>query len=114
MLEQLNFSLGDKSHGSEQAQLLEDYLKQNQRDFGAALIPDLSYLDPRALPVDGIQVKKVEHIQENQYRLLYSFDWAAFGGCVGLDESGTDQNKVNFKLLDDGKFVFDLTALGRD
>lgn len=114
MLNELNFPFEGKVHGTAITEDLKAYFKAQRQLLGRYLIPDLSYLDPRALPVDGIQVNDVEYIEENKYRIHYQYDWAAFGGCVGLDENGTDTNKVSFKLIDDGSFEFDLTALGRN
>ncbi|MGB2078340.1 MAG: hypothetical protein ACPHV3_01045 [Vibrio sp.] len=111
LLNQLQFQ-ANPMHGEATCHELEDFFKAHKSTLDAHLIPDLSYLDPRALPVDGIMIKQVEHVEGAKYRLNYSYGWAAFGGCVGLDESGTDMNKVSFILNQDGSFEFDLTALG--
>ncbi|MEZ8410825.1 hypothetical protein AB6C88_23820, partial [Vibrio splendidus] len=43
----------------------------------------------------------VLHINANQYRLKYAFDWELFLGCSDRNETGVENGSVLFTLEDD-------------
>ncbi|MEZ8312350.1 hypothetical protein AB6C44_01995 [Vibrio splendidus] len=88
-------------HGSELCSELLNFLTEHKRKFEEKLIPDLSYIDDMAHVVNGINIKDVLHINANQYRLQYSFDWELFLGCSDRNETGVDNGSVLFTLEDD-------------
>ncbi|WP_086984126.1 hypothetical protein [Vibrio aphrogenes] len=99
-------------HGEQRAQQLKSYLQTNQGDWQHQLVPNLVYIDPRALNESGIDIQAVNYIGEKRYSLTYQYDWFVFSGCTDTDLKGTDTNKVTFELFDNGELVFDVTALG--
>lgn len=88
-------------HGSELCSELFNFLTEHKSDFEEKLITDLSYIDDMAHVVNGIKIKDVLHINANQYRLLYSFDWELFLGCSDRNETGVESGSVLFTLEDD-------------
>ncbi|WP_417878839.1 hypothetical protein [Vibrio sp.] len=100
------------SHGEVTANLLKDFLIKNQDKIERQLIPNLDYIDPRALNDNGIQIIDVIHLGEARYSLAYQYDWFVFSPCTNIDLTGTDKNKVTLTVLDSGELEFDLSALG--
>ncbi|OEF29177.1 hypothetical protein [Vibrio rumoiensis] len=99
-------------HGAKSAQLLLVFLEEQPKEFQHKLIPNLDYIDPRALNDNGITLLEVSHIAGNQYTLSYQYDWFVFSGCTDTDLTGTDKNKVSFNISENGDLTFDLSALG--
>ncbi|MBD1577594.1 MULTISPECIES: hypothetical protein [Vibrio] len=104
------FKIEDKTN----VEKLMAALVAQQAEFERQLIPNLDYIDPRAMNDNGITLQEVVHIQGNQYALQYRYDWFVFSPCTNLDETGTHQNKVTFSLKPAGEICFDLSALGNE
>ncbi|GLT14438.1 hypothetical protein [Vibrio algivorus] len=100
------------SHGEVFANQLKDFLIKNQDKIERQLIPNLDYIDPRALNDNGIQIMEVTYLGEARYSLAYQYDWFVFSPCTNIDLTGTDKNKVTLTVLDCGELEFDLSALG--
>lgn len=100
------------SHGAAVANLLKDFLIKNQDKIERQLIPNLDYIDPRALNDNGIQIIDVTYLGQERYSLAYQYDWFVFSPCTDTDLKGTDKNKVTLTVLDSGELEFDLSALG--
>ncbi|ROR26881.1 hypothetical protein FB440_1213 [Vibrio crassostreae] len=87
--------------GAELCSELTDFLTEISNEFESKLVPDLSYIDEMAHVVNGINIKNVVHVNANQYRLQYSFDWELFLGCSDRNETGVENGSVLFTLEDD-------------
>lgn len=94
-------------HGSELCSELADFLTENKSKFEDRLVPDLSYIDDMAHVVNGIKIKSVQHVNYNQYRLEYAFDWELFLGCSDRNETGVENGRVLLILEDDNNLNFD-------
>lgn len=99
-------------HGEQRAQQLKDFLIKNQDKIEHQLIPNLDYIDPRALNDNGIKIMEVTYLGQARYSLAYQYDWFVFSPCTNIDLTGTDKNKVTLTVLDCGELEFDLSALG--
>ncbi len=108
----LHYSGEVNEHGPEFAQKLKRYLLTSQQDWQHQLIPNLDYIDPRALNDNGITITDVVYVCEVRYSLEYQYDWFVFSGCTDTDLTGTDSNKVVFTCSNTGDLEFDLSALG--
>lgn len=93
-------------HGLELCSELTEFLTDNKSKFEDKLVPDLSYIDEMAHVVNGINIKDVVHVSENQYRLEYSFDWELFLGCSDRNETGVENGQVLFTLEGDNFLKF--------
>lgn len=91
---------------------IEQHLQEQKKNFERQLIPDLRYLDESAHNTNGIEIQTVNYIKDNQFELVYRFDWHAYRGCSGFDESGTETSKVRFWIEEDGTIRFDLSIFG--
>lgn len=100
------------SHGEAFAIILKNFLLKNQDKIEHQLIPNLDYIDPRALNDNGIQIISVSYLGDTRYSLTYQYDWFVFSGCTDTDLKGSDKNKVMFTVLGSGELEFDLSALG--
>ncbi|TVO39422.1 hypothetical protein [Vibrio algivorus] len=100
------------SHGEVFATQLKDFLIKNQDKIERQLIPNLDYIDPRALNDNGIKIMEVTYLGEARYSFAYQYDWFVFSPCTNIDLTGTDKNKVTLTVLDCGELEFDLSALG--
>ncbi len=94
-------------HGPVLCSELAAFLADNKSKFEDKLVPDLSYIDDMAHVVNGIKIKSVQHVNHNQYRLEYAFDWELFLGCSDRNETGVENGRVLFILEDDNNLNFD-------
>lgn len=101
-----------ESHSDAFAEKIKAYLQASQQDWQHQFIPNLDYIDPRALNDNGIRIVDVSYLSEARYVLSYQYDWFVFSGCTDTDLKGSDKNKVTFTVLGSGELEFDLSALG--
>lgn len=93
--------------------LLAEFIQQNIDLIDRKLIRDLSYISQLAYYDKGMQVDRIEHLEGNQFRMHFEYEWIIFQGCMGLHETGVMQDKVHFNLDKEGNLLFDLTAFGQ-
>ncbi len=59
-------------NGAHLCEELTRFLSENKSDFEQKLIPDLSHIDHMAHNVNGIEIKNISFVVDNQYQLDYS------------------------------------------
>ncbi|CAK1816797.1 conserved hypothetical protein [Vibrio crassostreae] len=99
------------SNGQVICDALAQFLKMNKDSFERSLIPDLSHIDSRAENINGIDVGEVTYLENDEYQLVYSYDWSVYRGCSDMDEYDECEESVVFTMDENGYIEFDLSHL---
>lgn len=65
-------------------------------------VQDLSHISEAAIYEGNIAIDVIEHLSDDLYRCVYSYDWAIAWTCSGTQEAGRVQEKVRFMVDSDG------------
>ncbi|WP_430454927.1 hypothetical protein [Rheinheimera sp.] len=83
--------------GEHLCQKLVKFLNSNKSEFQANLIGDLSYIDNRAACHTGIKIEDVQY-HYGTFMLYYSFEWTIYNGCADMEESGEEEESLEFTV----------------
>lgn len=76
------------------------FLIKHKSEFENKLVGDLSYIDNRANCQTGIEVEDVQY-QQGTFFLCYSFEWTIYNGCADMENSGSEEDNVDFTVDED-------------
>jgi len=96
-------------HGEHLCSALSELLNKEKTDYEYQLIPDLDYINHRAECVTGIEIESVQYQSNNEYILIYSFEWCVYNGCADMDEQDTIEESALFTVEDDGSIIIDFS-----
>lgn len=98
-------------HGSHQCRALEIFLTDNKTQFEGKLIGDLKHINYRAECFNGIKVESVQHCENNEYLLDYSYEWHVYNGCSNMDGYDREWDAISFSIGSNGEIEFDFLIL---
>ncbi len=99
---------GAIAHGSALCGELKQFLMENEPDYGASLVPNLSHISFLAKNHTGIDIDDVTHLVGNQYQLTYRYQWSIFNACADMELEGEERTSVSFIVDDDGNIEFNI------
>ncbi|WP_163391081.1 hypothetical protein [Enterovibrio norvegicus] len=99
---------GAIAHGSALCGELKQFLMENEPDYGASLVPNLSHISFLAKNHTGIDVDDVTHLVGNQYQLTYRYQWSIFNACADMELEGEERTSVSFIVDDSGNIEFNI------
>ncbi|TKF35950.1 hypothetical protein [Enterovibrio norvegicus] len=99
-------SIGTIEHGSALCGELKQFLIENEPEYGASLVPNLSHISFLAKNNTGIDIDDVTHLVGNEYQLKYRYKWSIYNGCADLD--GEESTTVSFTMDDLGSIKFNI------
>lgn len=95
-------------HGAGLVSELVSVIEKHKAAFEHQLIPDLSHIDVMAHNENGIVVTGVEHLEENLYKLNFTYDWQLYRGCADIHGVGIEKGNALFTVSDNGQIEIDL------
>ncbi|WP_241910695.1 hypothetical protein [Enterovibrio norvegicus] len=87
-------SIGTIEHGSALCGELKQFLIENEPEYGASLVPNLSHISFLAKNNTGIDIDDVTHLVGNEYQLKYRYKWSIYNGCADMDLDGEESTTV--------------------